>query len=214
MENNNGNGNPSNSNNSHQDLENLDATALRELIAKERADYSKTKDDNRKLFARAKAAEGFEQDADGNWVKVITKTEKKKPDAKAKTSDDEFDETELMYLEAAHKISSKEDIDWVRQEHEKHGGTLRELFGNKYFQGELKTRQENAAAAAATPKGDRGGTPPNDTVDYHLAKYLSSGTLPDDQSMREKVINERIKREDTTSQPFSNARPAGVPPGM
>ena len=65
------------------DLDNLDATALKELVQTERNKTKDVSEKNRQLFARAKKAEGFEL-KDGDWVKPAPE-EKSKAKKEAKS---------------------------------------------------------------------------------------------------------------------------------
>lgn len=196
--------------------ENDDAAALKEKLEtinaaiKERnSKITEVNESNRQLFARAKKAEGFEL-KDDKWVKV--EKPEKKPEAKEPKQLDEFDDAQFTYL-ALKGIESDEDVEWVKGELKEHGGNLRTLFGNKYFQSSLKERKDAAAALNASPGSKRSAGAPNDSIEYHLTKYLATGELPSDPEMAEKVIEARVGKEVDVS-PFDNTRQAGVPPGM
>ncbi len=160
---------------------------------------------NRQLFARAKNAEDDVKELRGKVKEVPEKKSKAKPD-----TSDEFDEMQLMFLENK-GISTEEDVAWVKEElSQLPGGTLMSLFKNKYFQSSLKERQDTAKAVNASPKGGRSSGNSADTVEHHLAQYLATGVLPENQVMAEKVIEARITAEKAkSSNPFNNARPAG-----
>ena len=177
-------------------------------IKERNSKITEVNDSNRQLFARAKKAEGFEL-KDGKWVKDGKPV--KEPEAKPKQSD-EFDDAQLTYL-AIKGIESDEDVAWVQGELKEHGGNLRTLFGNKYFQATFKERKDAAAALNASPDTKRSSGAPSDSLDYHLTKYLATGELPSDPDMAEKVIEARVGKEVDIS-PFDNTRQAGVPPGM
>ena len=125
-------------------------------------------------------------------AKSVTKKEKQS---------DEFNDGQLAYL-AAKGIESEEDTDWVRDELKKHGGNLRELFNNEYFQAKQKARRDTNAALAATPSHHkRSGQGAQNEAEVHYAKYMSMdaresenylATLP--REMRQKLVNMRLQK--------------------
>lgn len=75
---------------------------IKEKFAKLNEAHTKTLEANRQLFARTKKAEGFEQDAEGNWVKTIIKETEKKSSKKADTKQsDELDYGAKAFLLAS-----------------------------------------------------------------------------------------------------------------
>jgi hypothetical protein len=125
-----------------------------------------------------------------------------------KSSLDEFNEGQLAYL-AAKGIESDDDIDFTLGELKKHGGNLRELLGNEYFKSAVKTRNEAKSVLDATPTSTRKGNNAVDSVDYNLSKYLSTGKLPADREMANKVVNARLKQEKSKTM-FSDTPVIGV----
>lgn len=120
--------------------------------------------------------------------------EPEKSTRKSKKSS-EFDEGQLAYL-VAKGIEADEDIEFTQNELEKHGGSLRELLNNEYFQSKVKARKEAKATLEATPTTTkRSGSNTGDSVDYHYAKYMATGKLPEDREMAIKVVNMRQKKE-------------------
>ena len=173
MEHENGNDNPSNNGNQQQDINNLDATALKELITKERGEKTELSEKNRQLFARAKRAEGFEQDEKGEWVKTTTKT-KEKPEAPKKS--EKSDEKILERLEnMAMKVSgitADDEKDLYSSWKESTGREADEILGNKIFQAELTDLRTAKANQEATSniKGEKGDSGVKNTPEYWIAK--------------------------------------------
>lgn len=71
---------------------------------------AKMEDRNKQLFARAKKAEGFEEDSDGKWIKKQAET-KKKPDAD-ETSKDNLSSMDVMAL-MQNNVTHTDDIEEV-----------------------------------------------------------------------------------------------------
>ena len=125
--------------------------------------------------------------------------EKPKYESKENQKSDEFNEGQLAYL-STKGLETDEDLDFTKAELKKSGGTLRELMSNEYFQSKIKLRADAKAALDATPttKRSRGGT--DDSTEFHYAKYISSGKLPEDREMADKVIEMRRKKETSDSE--------------
>ena len=193
MENNNENGNSPNTN--KRDYAMLDPDTLRKELEKADDELFALKNTNRQLFARAKTAEGFEQDEKGEWVKV-NKPEPK-PDAKKPKPKDEFDLGEKAYLRSS-GIDPTE-FDFVKKEMSESGITdVDKLLASGYFQSKLKETRDAKAVVDATPSATRGQTENQGAkTDYWLAKTDSE--LPPDtgenQQLRIDVVNARIARD-------------------
>lgn len=159
--------------------------------------YQKISETNRHLFARAKKAEGFIE-KDGKWIKpkkVEPKTEEK-PEATPKDQDT-IDYGQLAYYNSLSEVKvDDEDISFLQETMEETGKSMQSVLKSKFFQNELKERKEEKKAKDATPSSNkRSTTIPTNTVDYWMAK----DALPpvEQVELRRKVVNERIKREET-----------------
>ena len=129
----------------------------------------------------------------------INTEEKPKPKVENKKSED-LDDGQLAYL-ATRGIVSDEDIDFTKGQLKERGGNLRELLGKKWFQSELKERQDAKTVLDATPTGSRrGNVRPADAVEYEYAKYLKTGKLPADREMRTKLVDMRYKKTQRDSE--------------
>ena len=173
--------------------ENDDIDAVKEKFGKLSEKGKKTSDDNKKLFSRAKRAEGFEQDGEGNWVKAEkkepkeTKTVKKEPEAK---SDEEFGLLELTFLKGE-DIKSEDEIEFVKKELKEAGlsnDKLPKLFANKYFQSslkEFKTEKTNTKATSDV-KGGGGESNAKNKAEFYIARGTpaSKEDIPDNKVRR------------------------------
>ena len=121
----------------------------------------------------------------------LKNAERKGEDNANKAKQNEPDYAKLAYLEGK-GITSDEDIAWAEQAAQDSGKSLRELFGAKWFQAELKERREETASKEAIPSGSkRSANATRDTVDYWIAK----GELPpaNQRDLREKVVAQKRK---------------------
>jgi uncharacterized protein YdbL (DUF1318 family) len=133
------------------------------------------REQNKKLFARAKKAEGFVQDKDGNWVKPATKPQPK-PQAQPSEKQDGFDLEDVAVL--VQKVPVKEDRELVKDYANFKKISLEKALGETVIQAELKDRAEKRQTAEATNTGtQRRGTskPSPDQVMDRAAK----GQLPE-----------------------------------
>lgn len=176
-------------------IENLDSSneePVEESTDALKERLQKVEETNRQLFARAKKAEGFEQDAEGNWVKY----EKKAPLELPKQKSGKIDYGELAYLETK-GITEEDDIEYIRKESEDTGKPLNVVLGFKYVQEHLKDVKEGRISREAMPAGSkRSSGAMRDSVDYWLAK----GQLPMDQpELARKVVKARLAAEEARS---------------
>ena len=90
-----------------EELEGLEEDARKEKIQSVLKERNDILDTNRKLFARAKEADGFKQDEEGNWIKVVEKKESKAKDS-VKSDDkllERLNNLELASLEIREAIT-------------------------------------------------------------------------------------------------------------
>jgi len=171
-------------------VEEEDITVLKEK-------FEKLSDDNKKLYARTKKAEGFEL-RDGKWVKPITSSE---PQVKTETKP-EAKSGELGYAEEAYLLANdikKDEISLAQEVLKKTGMNLRDLIDDDYFKSKLKTFREEKASLEAVPKGTKRSSPsPRDSVDYWAKKPFAE--VPED--MRIAVVNARLEKEKSKN-PFA-----------
>lgn len=165
-----------------EEVDSNDATAVKEQ-------NTRLVEQNRKLFARAKKAEGFEL-KEGKWVKPQSET---KPEAIIEKKSGELDYGQLAYLEVK-GITSDEDLSLVQEIMEETGKGLKDVMNLKSFQRELQIRKEDREARKAMPTGTkRSATLTHDTVDYWLAK----GEMPPkgETALRRAYIEAKYQKE-------------------
>ncbi|MEK7112705.1 MAG: hypothetical protein AAB875_05245, partial [Patescibacteria group bacterium] len=170
-------------------------------ILKERNDIL---DNNRKLFARAKEAEGFKQDDDGTWIKTVEKPKaEKKP---AKSDEDLLQRLDRLALKGA-GIVEKEETELVERWKTDTGRTIDDITENSIFKKELEELRTSKANQAATSniKGEPGDAGIKNTPDYWIAKMTKGSDgkpmfpeeLPADMKLRAAIVD---KLSDTHSQ--------------
>jgi len=163
-----GNLNPLNEEKFFEEFNSLEESAREERIrsvVKERNDIL---DANRKLFARAKEADGFKQDEEGNWTKTI----EKKSDAKSVKSDDKLLERLDKMAKKMANIEAGEQEELFNKWKTDTNREADDIISNPIFQkelGELKTAKANLAATSDI-KGEHGESGVKNTPDYWIAK--------------------------------------------
>jgi len=102
-----------------------------------------------------------------------------------------FDYAELAYLTA--KGILDDDISFVEDTVKDTGKSLKDLLGAKWFQEELKDKQQERASKEAIPTGsNRAGSSAKDEVDYWIAK----GEMPkNNPELARKVLRAMEKAE-------------------
>lgn len=151
---------------------------------------------SKQLYSRTKKAEGFILDkATGKWIKKESKNEID-PKANKKAVQNELDYGQLAFHNSKSnsiKIENDDDIEYLQKIMNESGKSQKEILNSKWFQADIKERQEARSVKEAIPSNSRrspssGG---KDSVDYWLAK----GELPPDRELREKVVNAKIAKE-------------------
>jgi hypothetical protein len=140
-----------------QNIENLDSQNEEQEVAKtteettEEVDVEALKEQNKKLFERAKKAEGFTKDENGEWVK------KPKPEVKEETPKNTSDLSSDDLLALA-DIKDKEDRKFLIEKSKEMNKSISDLQEDIYIKAALKLRAEEriTAEATTTGKGNRG----------------------------------------------------------
>lgn len=102
------------------------------------------------------------------------------------------------------KITEEADVEYLGQMMAETGKSQKELLGAKWFQAEIKERQEARTVKEAVPSNTRRSqTSARNTVEYWLAK----GELPptSDVQLRRDVLNAKIKIEEHSSKFSDNS---------
>lgn len=135
----------------------------------------------------------------------LTKATEKKIDPLAQKPADKQEpqkKSSFDYAEKAYLKSSgiqPDEFQLVLEAMQSTGKSLDEVLDAKWFQVELKDLRDKKATDDAAPKGTkRPSSPSRDSVDYWIAK----GELPpaDQVELRRKVVNEKIRLENSKSQ--------------
>lgn len=177
--------------------------AIKEKFSKLDQEHTKTLELNRQLFERAKKAEGFEKDGEGNWIKTVVK-EAPKPKAKEATQSDGLDYGQKAFLKSSG--IKKEEFEFVEKQIEESGiKDIEKLLDNGYFQSQLQAERDSAESRAATPKsgeGAGGGESPKSKADYWLDKGELPPNTPENQELRREVVRKKSEIA-KTSQRFT-----------
>lgn len=186
-----------------EDLENLDAVALKEKLLVEQKAKADIAAKNRQLFERAKRAEGFEFDKDSKrWYKP-EKPVPSSPESKVapQNATGELDETQLEVLDLR-GISETEDIEVIQKVMAKTGQTLRQVLKDDYVVSTLKAQKDARAVQNAMPGNSKRSGGATQGFDAALAKFDATGELPSDFALRSAVINAKVDRESATTPPW------------
>jgi hypothetical protein len=159
-------------------------------------------ENNKQLFARAKKAEGFEQDSEGKWVKVEKpQPPEAKPEEKKPNEPDYLDKIDKLTLKSE-GISHPDDQKIVLAEAKRLNLSVEEIVGMEHIKAKLKTASEQREAEAGMPdgKGKPSGTNKS-SVEYWVDKKNPDGTYktPDDPELATKVIDARVHKEEVSS---------------
>lgn len=153
-----------------EEVEESEVAETTEESAEEKA--TRLEEVNKKLFARAKKAEGFEE-VDGKWVKK-PKTIETKSTPKSKEAD--LSTTDLYAIIKAEV--PEEDLDEVKRAAKVLGVTVAEALKDPVTKGILERRQSLRKTAEATNTNT--ARPSNKKVtDEQVLNDLAKGTIPE-----------------------------------
>jgi len=165
-----GNLNPLNEEKFFEEFENLEEDARKEKIKSILNERNEILDSNRKLFSRAKEAEGFKQDEEGNWIKEVEK-KLKADDKPVKPGDKLLERLDKMALQFA-GITEEDEVELFNKWKTETGREADNIVGNSIFKQELeglKTAKANQKATSDI-KGEHGESGVKNTPDYWIAK--------------------------------------------
>ncbi len=201
-----GNLNPLNEDKFIEEFNTLDESAREERIRTLTKERNEVLDSNRKLFERAKEAEGFKKDEEGNWIKTI----EKEPKAKSSVKSDEelLKRLDTMALKMA-GITADDEVELYNKWKEDTGREADAIVGNKIFLAELTDLRTAKANAAATSnvKGESGTSGEKD-ADYYIARStkdaegnpIFSEDLPNDYKLRAAIVEKMISSSKSNKQ--------------
>jgi len=159
---------------------------------------------NKRLYARAKKAEGFEYNEEKKeWIK---KEEPKKEEKPEKTSDkkleqpNEPDYAKLAFLKGE-GVTHPDDREAVMEEAKRLNLPLTDVLGMEHIKAKLKDNKAQREAEENTPSGrgtSRGKGNFKDSVDYWIDRKNKDGSYqtPADLELAEKVIQARIAKQE------------------
>ena len=132
---------------------------------------------------------------------ILDRNKNKKPTEHKVNKSNDLDYGQKAFL-VANGVKEADEMKLVKGVMQETGKTLEDVLSSKYFQAELKEMRDLKASSNAIPNGKRSGTASQDSVDYWLAK----GELPPahDVELRRKVVNARIKKNDTKGVFYNN----------
>ena len=173
-------------NDEKDDIKDDDIDALKEK-------FQNLSETNKKLFARAKKAEGFEL-KDGEWVK---KPEPKKDDSKEDkpeaSKSDELNEGQIALL-TVKGYDHEDDISFIQKEMSESGKTLGEVLEMNYIKENLKELSKAREVKDATPEGNkRSHSGVKSNADYWIAKGEMPPNTPENTELRRDIVNQREK---------------------
>lgn len=156
---------------------------------KDSDDVEKLKEQNKKLFERAKKAEGFVQDKDGNWVK---KEPKKPASPKQEKKEAELSAKDAIVLMKA-EVDNDEDIDEVVRYAKFENISIAKALESNVIKNILAERKEERKTAEATHTGGgkKGAT---EVSGEDLLANANKGDYPDDPTkLAEAAMEEKYK---------------------
>lgn len=194
-----------------EELDSLEEDKRKEKIISLIKERNSILEANHALFARAKKAEGFEQDKDGNWIKVVEKDSKDnekspKPKKVVEPNNELLERLENLALQVA-GIKEQDEVELFNKWKADTGRSAEEIIGNSIFQkelAELRIAKENQKATSDIQGGGQESALTKDP-DYWISKATkdAQGNLlfPDEmpEEMYTKVV-ERLASKEPGSQ--------------
>jgi len=143
---------------------------------------------NQKLYARAKTAEGFTYNEDKKeWIKKEKKEPEKKPEVKQEAKQTEALNYSLADIRALNKVHD-DDVERVEKFAKSEGVTISEAMKNDDLRAILNDREEKRkTAAVAHTGGGRRGT--SSTSSSKLLEEAQKGNYPEDEAGINKLLD-------------------------
>ncbi len=164
--------------------ENDDIDALKEK-------FEKVSNTNKQLFERAKKAETEARELKQFKAEAEAKKEVDKTSLQDINKSNEPDYARLAFLEQR-GLSHPDDQKLVQDEAARLKLPLTDVLNMGHIKSQLETNKDQRESLAGMPKGRGNATGKNQQdVDY----WLQKGETPDDLELAEKVIDARIKKE-------------------
>lgn len=115
-------------------------------------------------------------------------------DSQPKTG--ELDETQMDYLDLK-GISEDEDIKVIEAVMKRTGDSLRQVLKDDYVISKLASNKAKREVQDATPSNTKRGGGQAGTLESAIAKFESTGKLPEDYEMATKVVNALADRSNS-----------------
>lgn len=129
-------------------------------------------------------------------AKAPPKEEKKAEPVKQDAKTGALDENALDFLDLK-GITDEDEIDIIEKVIEKTGQTVRQALKDDYVTDKLEKLREKKKLQDATPSGTKRGGGQVDTFETALAKYERTGELPTDFTLKSRIINTVVDKENT-----------------
>ena len=111
------------------------------------------------------------------------------------TKTGELDETQLDYLDLK-GITDQDEIDIIQNVMKRTGQTVRQALKDEYVSSKLDALRKEKEVKEATPSASRrSGSGGTDSLEVALAKFEATGKLPEDFTLRTKVVNALTDRD-------------------
>lgn len=155
---------------------------------------------NKQLYSRAKKAEGFEQDKDGNWAKKPEPVKKVEKKPESKKQSDELDNTERIdkLTLKSEGVEHSDDIKMVLDEAKRLKLPVEEIINMEHIKSKLKKAQDQREAEDGMPDGrGKSSSGTKDSVEHWVNKKDKDGNFltPDNLELANKVIDARLKQK-------------------
>ena len=188
------------SNQQEVNLDEIDIDALKEQYKKLSENHKDVSSKNRQLYERAKKAEGFDKDEEGNWTKTI------KP-KKEKADEELIQRLDKLALKSANIVEAKK-VELFEKWRTETGRDADAIIENPIFQKELEALDIETKNQAATSniQGEGGGSSAQSTPEYWIGKATkdSSGKLFFPEEMPKEMFTKVLDKLTGTGEKKSN----------
>lgn len=103
------------------------------------------------------------------------------------------------------RVVHDDDVEYLKATMKETGKPMKDVLSSRFFQSELKDRQEARLVVNATPTSTRRAGEQGNHLEIAYTQYLQTGKLPSDPDLRMAVVNKRYEREKMASQMTSQS---------
>lgn len=173
--------------------DNDDVEVMREKFNQLSEKQTQISEANKKLYARAKKAEGFEL-KEGKWTKAEKQEQKSSfEDKPSKSSELDYGQLALLRTEG---IKGSSEIALFKEIMAETGKGVLDVMDSSYFKSRLNDFREAQATKDAIPKGkNRSSQSGVSDDDIAFAKFKESGQMPEDFKTRVAIKNRLVESE-------------------